>query len=443
MAGKRRAGREPQPPSRRRGRATPPQPAATTFPSPAQPPVVQAPRKTRRELRDDRKRQQRKRLGTAGVAGIAVAGLVVAAAIGFGVKKATDDGHEPRQGQTTVLFALGGADHNAAESALLAHDTKTGQGVELLLPARVLTEVCGVGSQPLTDLLALPDGQRLSRSAVSNLLGGVQVDASWVLTTDQLARLVDEVGGITADIDSDVIRDQPGGGRVVLLRKGSGQHLTGSRAVAYATYAPKGEDASGNLVRLQAVLDGLLKALPTDAGQAAKLIDSLGKGAGSTIGSRALADTLTGLATALHANQVLPTGLPVVKLDTGGPPSYRVDPAGTRQFVDGNLAASLPAGARENRTRVFVQNGVGTPGLVASACEKLVNAGYGFAGSGNAPHFGFKASKVLVFDRSVPSAELANNVARVLALPLHDVKSSVAGQNVADVLVILGKDYKP
>jgi hypothetical protein len=49
---------------------------------------------------------------------------------------------------------------------------------------------------------------------------------------------------------------------------------------------------------------------------------------------------------------------------------------------------------------------------------------------------------VLVFDRSVASARVGNDVARSLGLPTRDVAVSTAGQNVADVLVILGKDYK-
>jgi hypothetical protein len=103
----------------------------------------------------------------------------------------------------------------------------------------------------------------------------------------------------------------------------------------------------------------------------------------------------------------------------------------------------LPASARGERKRVFVQNGVGTPGLVITACNKLVDAGYAFAGSGNASDFNHATSKVLVFDRSVASAELGNAVARSLRLPTSDVAVSTQGQNVADVLVILGKDYKP
>lgn len=423
MTGKRRLGQDPRP-----------EPGASRGPS--RPPVVIAPRKSRRELRAEQRRQKRRRLGAAGIAGVVVAALVAVGAITFGVKQATSGGDaKPVLGQTTLLLSVTGTDGTAVESTLLAHDSRTGKGVELLLPSRVLTDVCGFGNQQLGQILALPDGARLSRAAVSDLLGGVTVDGSWSVSTGQLAKLVDEVGGITVDVDANVVH-----GRTVVLQKGAGQHLSGARAVAFATYLAPGEDASANLVRLQSVLDGLLAALPASPEKVRGLVSSLGASAASTLGTSRLADVLVGLKT----DDVFPASLPIIKISAGkGPASYRVDAAQTKTFVTANLGASLPASARVERKRVLVQNGVGTPGLVGSACTRLVAAGYAFAGSGNASHFGFTRSKVLVFDHSVASAQLGDAVARTLRLPVGDVAVSSEGQNVADVLVILGKDYKP
>jgi hypothetical protein len=394
-------------------------------------------------LRAERRRQQRRRIGALGIAGVVVIALIVAAAVTFGVREATKHTTGAKLGPTTVLFSLAAANRSAAETALLTHDGRTAQGVELLMPARVLTEVCGFGNQQFGQILALPDGQRLSRAAASDLLGGVTINGSWVLSEAQLAKLVDQVGGITADVDTNVVQTKPDGSKVVVVQAGPRQRLTGAQAVAFATYVNGSEDASANLVRLQAVLDGLLAGLPTNAGGVQRLISSLGAGAGSTVGISRLAQLLTGLAADARHNNVLPTDLPVLKIDAGGQPSYRVDPVQTATFVRANLAASLPASARTTRKRVFVQNGVGTPGLVGSACEKLVVAGFVFAGSGNAANFGYPTSKVLVFDRSLVSAGVGDSVARALRLSTDDVEVSSAGQNIADVLVILGKDYKP
>jgi hypothetical protein len=428
VTGKRRAGRDPLPSGR---------PAITPAP------VAVGRPKSRRELRAERKRQQRKRLGAAGIAALVIGGVAVAAGVTFGVNQVTKDDDAPERGQETVLLSLAGSDGTAVNSTLLAHDSRAGRGIELLMPARVLTEVCGFGNQQLGDILGLPDGQRVSRSAVSQLLGGVTIDGSWVLTTDQLARLVDEVGGITADVDVNVIQQRPNGSRVLVVQRGQDQRLTGPEAATYATYAVSGEGAAGNLVRLQGVIDGLLAALPTDAKAVERLVASLGKDGASTLGAERLGELLSGLATDARNDAVLPSDLPVQKVDAGGPATYRVDTAATKQFVEANLGASLPSSARGERTRVFVQNGVGTPGLVTTACTRLVEAGYAFAGSGNATEFGHETSKVLVFDRSLASAQIGNDVARALRLPVKDVAVSTEAQNVADVVVILGKDYKP
>jgi hypothetical protein len=424
VAGKRRRGRSPQPGA-------------------IQGPVVGAP-KTRGERRAERRRQQRRRLGAVGIAGVVVAGLVVAAAVGFGVRQATSGGKPKPQGQTTLLLSVTNADGNAAETALLAHDDRTHHGVELLIPGRVLTEVCGFGNQQLGQILTLPNGQELMRTTVSSLLGGVTVDGSWLLTSEQLSKLVDAVGGITTDVDVNVIQQGAHGSRVLIVPQGTQQHLDGARAVAYAGYVRPGEDALANLVRLQNVVDGIEAALPRSASAVTRIVQSLGSGATSSLGASRLADVLVGLAADQRHNNVLPTSLPVIKIDSGSAQaSYRVDTEQTASFVDANLSASLPASARVARKRVFVQNGVGTPGLAVSACSRLVKAGFAFAGSGNAPNFDFTTSKVLVFDHSVASAELGNSVARSLRLPESDVAVSSTGQNVADVLVILGKDYKP
>ena len=434
------------PGKRRRGRAQASKGGSSKGPS--QPSVIQGPvvgrPKTRRELRAERRRQKRRRLGAVGIAGLVVAGLAAAAAVGFGVQQATKDSKPKPVGQTTVLLSVSGAEGVAAETALLAHDDKTRHGVELLIPGRVLTQVCGFGNQQLGQILALPNGQTASRTTVSNLLGGVAIDASWVLTTAQLAKLVDAVGGITADVDVDVIQQKADGSRVLVVGRGSAQHLTGAAAAAYATYSRGGEDAVANLVRLQNVIDGIAAALPRKSSAVADIVRSLGPGASSSIGADKLSAVLVGLASDLRRNNVAPTALPVVKIESGSAQSsYRVDAQQTLKFVDANLAASLPTTAHTERKRVLVQNGVGTPGLAVSACDKLVKAGFAFAGSGNAEPFSNKPSAVVVFDRSVAAAQLGNSVARALGLPLSDVREQDSGQNVADVIVILGRDYKP
>src|SRR6185312_16745335 len=138
VTGKRRAGKP--------GKA--PKPVAP--PTPVLPPTtaVIAPRKSRGELRAERRRQRRRRLGAAGIVAIVIGVAVVAAAIGFGVDNATSGSSAPKDAQTTLLITMQGDDGNAVASLLAAHDVKAKQGVEMLIPSRLITDVCGFGTQP-------------------------------------------------------------------------------------------------------------------------------------------------------------------------------------------------------------------------------------------------------------------------------------------------------
>jgi hypothetical protein len=107
------------------------------------------------------------------------------------------------------------------------------------------------------------------------------------------------------------------------------------------------------------------------------------------------------------------------------------------------LSSSLPASSQQKHSTVLIENGAGSPGLVQSACDRLLPTGYGFAGSGNAPNFNYTKSQIIVFDTTVAAARLGDDVARLLRLPQADVVASSQGQNVADVVVILGHDYRP
>jgi anionic cell wall polymer biosynthesis LytR-Cps2A-Psr (LCP) family protein len=426
VTGKRRAGKPSRP-------ATPPPasvPGATH---------VIAPRKTRRELRAERKRRRR-RFGAAGIAVTVLVVALIGAAIGFGVHRATSGSDAPTDPETTLLVSLQGADGSATASMLAAHDVHGKQGSELLIPNRLITEVCGFGTQQFGQIIGLPKGDQLARRALSQLLGGVTVDGSWTFDEAQLTKLVNAVGGITVTVDTDVLRQQ-GGSTLVVVPAGK-QHLDGARATAYAGYLGAGEDATAVLSRFQAVFQATVAALPAKPEDAARVLTSAGVRA--NVPTATLAALLTSLAHDDKSDALLPVDLPTKTIDTGGgAASYRVDSTEVTKLVQSRLAASLPPAPKEKLPTVLIENGVGTSGLVESACDRLLPAGYGFAGSGNAPNFNYATSQVIVFDDSVATARVGQAIARLLRLPEGDVVASSQGQNVADVVIILGRDYRP
>jgi anionic cell wall polymer biosynthesis LytR-Cps2A-Psr (LCP) family protein len=380
-------------------------------------------------------------MGVAGIVAIVVAVAIVGAAIGFGVNRATSGTSAPKDAETTLLVTLQGTDGNAIASMLAAHDVRGKQGLELLIPSRLITDVCGFGTQQFGQIVGLPQGDQLSRRTLSQVLGNVAVDGSWTFSEQQLTRLVDSVGGVTIDVDTDVLRQQAGS-TLVVVPAGKGQHLDGARATAFAGYQGPGEDATAVLSRFQTVFQAVIDALPAKSADAANVLTTAGVKA--TVPVETVGTLLSSLARDDKNSALLPVDLPTKPIDTGGgATSYRIDPTETSKLVHSRLAASLPPASQPKKATVLIENGVGTSGLVQSACDRLLPAGYGFAGSGNAPNFNYTTSQVIVFSDSVAAARVGDDIARLLRLPDGDVVASSQGQNVADVVVILGRDYRP
>lgn len=344
--------------------------------------------------------------------------------------------------QSTLLMAVTGSDGTASSAVLLAHDPATRQGVQLFVPSRVIADVPGHGSQPFGESFALP-GANLPAETFTDLVG-VTVDGSWTLSQAAFGALVDKLGGVTVDVDTDVLAPQPDGSQRVVVAKGR-QRLSGQAAVAYASYVASGEDPQAALGRFQDVLDGILAALPTSQQSVATLVGGLGSGSTSSWPAARTATLLTGLASDVGNNNAAATILPVHRIDTGGPVAYGLDQAQTRSFVQAQLAASVPKGAFKTGNRVLVKNGVGTPGIGQSVRQRLVAAGFQYLDGGNVPGFPYASqpSVVLIYDTSDQARQRGTQVAAALHLPASAVRLDTRGQNVADVVVIVGNDYHP
>jgi anionic cell wall polymer biosynthesis LytR-Cps2A-Psr (LCP) family protein len=412
---------------------------------PGEMPMVIAPRLTRRQARAERRRQRNRRFGVAGIAGIVVVVLIVAAALAFGGHKLVTGGKKASDTQTTVLFQIQGPNRVAIGSALLAADPATKQGVEVLVPTSLITDVCGVGTAGFGSLLGLPGGATKSQQALTSLLNGVTVDGSWVVSTTQLASLVNLLHGVRVDVDTNVVKRNPDGSGTVLVQAGT-QKLNGTQAAEYATYGTSGGGAATvALTRLQRVIDAIAQALPTGPDAIAPLIRQLGSGAGSSLGATKLASFLADYAAAYRTQGgVYRTDIPITQIDAGGAPSYAVDnsPTGVPQLVKSYLAKSVPAGAGASKPTVLLLNGTFTPGVVPSACPRLVANGFQYAGGGNAAQLQPNApSTVIIRSDSNNDVTLGDNVAKALGLSSNDVEVSRNDQQVADVIVTLGSDY--
>jgi hypothetical protein len=98
----------------------------------------------------------------------------------------------------------------------------------------------------------------------------------------------------------------------------------------------------------------------------------------------------------------------------------------------------VDAGKVAQVTRVILYNGVGTPGAAGDAAQELIRAGLRVVDTKNADNFKYAQTQIIVQRGNISQGEEITKILRV-----GQVKSQPADQNIADVIVIVGKDYKP
>jgi len=272
---------------------------------------------------------------------------------------------------------------------------------------------------------------------------GVIIDGTWTLTTPDLQALVNAVAGVVVDVDADVTRKDKEGVTEVLLKAGAHQTLDGESAVRYATFVAPDEQELARLPRLQAVLQGLLERLPETTQAVTALLPGTA-GSLASLPPATLAEQLLALADAHKREAMSPAVLPVSEVDAGGEQvTYRLERVELDGLVQKDLAASVPDNPFGSKNRVLVRNGVGTAGLGQSVTRRLIPAGFRVVGTGNAPTFDYEKTVVLVFDSADEDVEVGQRVAEVLGVSEDAVQLSDIDQTVADVIVIVGRDYKP
>lgn len=426
------------------GLPPPARPAAPTVTRTVTPTIT--PRGSRRARAADRARRRaetRRKVLLAGGAALALVAVLVGVLV---LASGDEDGAPPAAPgatgrQQTLLVLVTGADGVSQASALTGVVVEEDAADMVLVPSGLLVDVAGTGTVPFGETTTLPE-QTAPAQALTDLVG-VRVDDSWRLTAEGLAGLVDAVGGVRATVDRDVPTTDAEGNQTLVVSAGA-QELRGRAAAAYATFRAEGEPEQARLARFDDVWSGLLDALPTDPLAVQAILESLGKGSATTATPRGLATRLTQLARAAAAGELVSDVLPVTEIDTGGDvPTYGIDSGQVGAMMRARFPGALQADRDGEVLRVLVENGVGTPGLVEAAREKLVGAGFRFVNGGNAAEFTDEPSSVIVPDGTEQSVRRGERVAAALGLPDSAIATSDRGQTVADVIVILGSDFTP
>ncbi|WNI24824.1 LCP family protein [Streptomyces sp. ITFR-16] len=387
---------------------------------------------SRSERREEARRRGRNRL----VALVVVAVLAVVGGVGYlwsAGKIPGLSGGEKENTATTgpqrrdvIVVHLHNTKGGGTSTALLVDNVTTKQGTTVLLP----NSLAVADEDGVTTTLGKSvedDGTSGTRESIDTLLG-TDISGTWRLDTPYLENLVDLVGNIEVDTDTDVPDPKKGAGP--LVKKGEAQTLSGPMAVAYATYRGPDEAETKQLMRFGQVMRGVLRKISDDPKAATVTVQTLAQILDPSLPEKDLGASLAKLAEHAKVGDYKTAVLPVQDDGT-------LTDAATESVVKDILGGTVKAPDADAAVRVGVKNGTGSDRGTESARIKLVNGGFAYVGGGKS---GTVASSQVVY-ADAPGKEKATQVAKTLGLPTSAVKKGKPAGN-ADVSVVLGQDYK-
>ncbi|MFF5569067.1 LCP family protein [Streptomyces sp. NPDC012623] len=387
---------------------------------------------SRSERREEAKRRGRSRV----VALVVALVLVVGAGVGYlwwaGALPGLSSSEEKAsavsgpQKRDVIVVHLRSTKQKDTSTALLVNNSTTGKGTTVLLP-NSLAVADDEGVSTTLGKSVDEDGSDATRDSVGTLLG-TKISGTWRLDTPYLDTLVELVGGIEVDTDTEV----PGAkkGDDALVKKGDKQTLSGKMAVAYATYRAPDEAEGKQLQRFGQVLQGALRKVSDDPKSATITVETLGQILDPSLPEKDLGAALAKLAEHAKVGDYGTTLLPVQE---NGTLSEETADSVVKDILGGSVSAPEQGAA----VRVGVKNASGDQDAAESARISLVNGGYGFVDAGTAE--AVTSSRVTYGDDAKKAQ--AEEVAKTLGLPASAVQKAKAAAN-ADVSVVLGQDYK-
>ncbi|WP_018545150.1 LCP family protein [Streptomyces sp. LaPpAH-108] len=394
------------------------------------------------ENRTERREEARRRARSRIIALVVVLALVAVGGVGYlwfagdlpgfssSGKKAGTAVAAGAQKRDVIVVHLHNTGKNGTSTVLLVDNTTTKRGTTVLLPnSLALSDDSGT-----TTTLAKSvddDGSSGTRDQIDTVLG-TSIQGTWRLDTPYLQNLVELVGNIEIDTNTDVPDpDAKKKGSEALVRQGRNQTLSGKMAVAYATYRAPGETQNAQLERFGQVLYGVLRKVSTDPSGATTTVQTLAQILDPSLTDKDLGTFLAKLADLAKGGSYKTVLLPV---QTDGTLTAQTSDSVVKTVL-GGAAKSPDAGSA---VRVSVQNGTGVKDDAEKARVVLLNGGFTFVDGGAAA--AQSASRVVY--SGAADKENAAEVAKTLGLPATAVaKGSVTSG--ADVLVVLGQDYRP
>ncbi|MET9883593.1 LytR C-terminal domain-containing protein [Streptomyces sp. NPDC006430] len=391
------------------------------------------------ESRTERREEARRRGRNRVVALIVVLALFVVGGAGYlwyagklpfldgpGQKKDAAAAAGPQK-RDVIVIHLHNTKKGGTSTALLVDNVTTKKGATVLVPNSL-----GVPKDDGTGTVlgkAVEEGGLGVRDSLDSVLG-THIGGTWRLDTPFLENLVELVGGIEIDTDTAVPADEAA--KIPAVSQGQKQHLSGAMAVSYATYRAQGEPDAKQLDRFGKVLYGTLRKIPGDPKSAAVTVESMGQILDPSLNAQTLGTLLAKLGE--HAKEG------AYRTDVlGVKPDGTLTDDANKNVVKEVLGGSFTASQAGTAPRVGLKDATGDEKTQVAAKAALLNGGYTFVDGGKADKT--QPATQITYQDDAQRAK-AVEVAKTLGLPETVVKKGENAVN-ADVVVTLGKDYKP
>lgn len=427
-----------------------------------------AERMSRREYYE-RESAGRTRRRVLGAAAAVIAALIVASVVGSFTYLRSVDADLKAQDAESLSAALS-ADGAAAEDGapfytLIAADFASGESEDATralvlaridrasstitlvnIPANVQATLAD-GSTSTMSAVRAADGDAGLVDAVENLTG---VEIAHYMHTDDagLASLIDEMGGIDADLPvmEDAGAKAAADGAGMAVARTETKHLSGQEAVSACRALDVGRDQAAQAGSIDAVAMGLFRAFADESsfGFVMKL-DTVGHSLTSDMNSkdlRALHADLRGLRDATVYEATLPVsasaaeGASTLKSSSWDDMRSRID-RGQKPVLD---AKDVIASVDVSSFTVTVNNGSGIEGAAAEARSVLESNGFKVESVGNASQAVY--DETLVVYQNKDNAEEAAAVVAALGVG-RAVYDPVYYSFSTDILAVIGKDWNP
>ncbi len=382
-------------------------------------------KRTRNKQKYLRKRRRRVFIWAAAVL-LIIAVLIVGVFALFGfdyrnlpfMKKQTAGPVYKQPADRITALIVGVKDTSVGEEAdaflLASYDPKTKKLDVISMPKNLMVEIPGKGAGDLKQ--AYTTG-KISLTKVSvEYLTGVKVNSYFKVSEKALARIVTEMGGVTI----------------------GGKKMNGEGVTDYLSPNTADEKEIDRLDRQNKFI-AALKAKAASPDIFSKMLSILPKlrGAYDTdIGSAQVEGVImSSIATPASNFKVATLPVKEVLVDQKyyyQPEKTAVDAMITRIFYSDKNSTS-------KNLRVRVLNGVGEPGIATDVANKLIDKGYRVVDTKNADSFDYAETQIIIYASNTQKTALANKIKDTLGV--GKIVLNNLPQDVADVTVIVGKDY--